>query len=103
MRVPQIGLKRGLLTKDPVFFEGKKVPEEGQSVPGGFHPDYMLNGEQLLVYCMALLCLCGYELDRDTLDKKVEDKMMVFPGFCCEDKQSEPIKPVYVSLKKEEE
>lgn len=68
-----------------------------------YNPDYMLTGEQLLVYCMALLTLTGYTLDKDSLNKKLEEKMMVFPGFVGKDKQSEVIKPVFVDLKKEEE
>lgn len=46
----------------------------------------MLSGEQLLVYCVALLILSGYTLDRDSLNKKIEEKMMVFPGFVGKDK-----------------
>lgn len=51
-----------------------------------YNPEYMLTGEQLLVYCMALLTLSGYKLDKDSLNKKLEEKMMVFPGFVGKDK-----------------
>lgn len=103
VKVPKIGLKRGLLTQERIFFEGDKVAEEGSEAPEGFDIEYKLSGENLLAYCMALLALSGYAIDHEAMKKPVEEKMLIFPGFCSKDRQAAPIRPIYVELKKEEE